>query len=457
MSNCLLESAVLQSLPEHCDTLIVAVSGGVDSVVLLHLLDRIARSRSDRPPLNLQAFHLNHQIRSEAAADARFVSNLCRQLNIPCHSVSRDVPALAKMEKVSLEMAGRKVRRELLQRLADQQGADLIALGHHRDDQVETFVLRLTRGSGLSGLAAMAERDGIWWRPLLNCSRRQIRDYARQQQLDWREDASNQDPTFVRNTLRMQVVPLLEKINPRLDERITELSRQIASEEDYWQRQLQETFPLMVVATQDGLRLSRIRLLDCHRALRLRLLREAVRQVCGHLEGVEAIHLRAISDLLDGPRSQAQLDLPGCWVARRYNHLWLRNDPPDPPVPFDLPVQIPGETYLPDGRKLVVTLVERPQAETRESVCFDLDASGSVMSLRNWQPGDRFAPLGMSGRKRLKRLFSDLHIEKEDRYRVPLLFSGRKLLWVVGVQRSRHAVAGLSSGRTARFELVCSD
>ena len=454
MVNGLLEKAVLQSLPEDGDSVVVAVSGGVDSVVLLHLLHRIGVSRPDSRPLSLQAVHLNHQIRHDADADADFVQTLCRGLDIPCHSVSCDVPLLAQNEKISLEMAGRKARRQLLRQVADKQGAGLIALGHHRDDQVETFLLRLTRGSGLSGLAGMVVRDGIWWRPLLNCSRRQLLDYAQRHQLVWREDSSNRDPVFVRNALRLQVVPLLEEINPRLGERILDLGRQIASEENYWQLQLEKTFPLMIVSARDGLRLSRTRLLDCHPALRLRLLREGVRRVRGHLEGIDAIHLRSLDSLLDNARSQAQVDLPGCWGARRYDQLWLRSDPPAPPVPFRLAVRIPGETDMPDGRKLVVTLVERPGAETHESVFFDLAAAGTEMYLRNWRPGDRFAPLGMSGHKRLKRLFSDLHIEREERCCIPLLFSGQTLLWVVGVRRSRHAVAGSGSGMTARFDLV---
>ncbi len=454
MTSCLLEKTVQQSLPEDVSSVVVAVSGGVDSIVLLHLLHKIGASRSSLRPLNLQAVHLNHQIRHEAQADAHFVESLCRRLEMPCHIASCDVPALAKKEKISLEMAGRKARRYLLQQVADKQGAGMIALGHHRDDQLETFLLRLTRGCGLSGLAGMTVRDGIWWRPLLNCSRRQLVDYAQRHKLVWCEDASNQDPAFLRNAIRMKVVPLLEEINPRLSDRVLDLSRQIASEENYWQLQLEEKFPLMIVSQQDGLRLSRTKLLACHPALRVRLLREGVRRVRGHLEGIDAIHLHSLNSLLGNARSQAQLDLPDCWVARRYDCLWLRSDSPGQPAQFCLPVRIPGETALPDGRKLLVTLVERPDAETRESVFFDLEASGTEMYLRNWQPGDYFAPLGMSGHKRLKRLFSDLQIEKEERCCVPLLFSGEKLLWVVGIRRSRHAVAGPNSGTTARFDVT---
>ena len=454
MTMCTLESTVRQSLPDETGAIVVAVSGGVDSVVLLHLLRCIAVSRSAAHPLHLQVVHLNHQIRQEAEDDARFVEALCRQWNVPCHGMSCDVPALARKEGISLEMAGRVARRRLFRQVAERQGAELIALGHHRDDQVETLLLRITRGSGLSGLAGMAERDGIWWRPLLSCSRRQLLDYAKQHALKWCEDSSNKDTAFVRNALRLQVVPRLKEINPRLNERFFELGRQIASEEDYWQQQIDKHFPLLLVAEQDGLRLSRAGLLACHPALRLRLLREAVRRVCGTLDGIGAVHLRALDSLLDSSRCQSQLDLPGCWVACRYDDVWLRTHPPGLPVAFHLPVKIPGETLLPDGRRLVVTMVKRLEAESRDSIFVDLTVGGTDMFVRNWHPGDRIAPQGMTGHKRLKRIFAEMRVEKEDRHRIPLLFAGNDLLWIVGMRRSRHAAARPDTGMMARFDLI---
>jgi tRNA(Ile)-lysidine synthase len=441
-----LEQRVLESLPEEVNSVIVAVSGGADSVVLLHLLHQVAIGRG----LVLQAVHLNHRIRPEADGDAFFVAELCRRLNIRCHCESCDVPGLARQENISLEMAGRLARRRLMERVAAQTGAQLIALGHHRDDQVETLLLRLTRGTGSSGLSGMKVRDGIWWRPLLFCRRQQLLDYAQQQSLTWREDASNQDPQFIRNRLRNQIIPMLEEINPQCGERLVALSRQIAAEEDFWRDQIKTHYPSILAPADDGLRLLRPQLLMVHPALRMRLLREAVNQVRGHLQGIESVHLRAVDELLSGSRSQAQLDLPGCWVARRYERLWLRRAAPEPPPQYDLSVQVPGETLLPDGRRLVLTLVQRAGAETRRRVYIDLATVGSPLSVRTWRPGDRFVPLGMKGHKRLKRLFSDLQLEKEERLRTPLLLAGETLLWVAGLQRS-----GCGIVTPASVELVC--
>ncbi|MBE9486619.1 MAG: tRNA lysidine(34) synthetase TilS, partial [Chloroflexi bacterium] len=262
-----LEQSIIDTIPLGTSRLLVAVSGGVDSVVLLHALRSLAESLN----LSLQVAHLNHQIRPESAADASFVTDLCAQWDIPCHIESCNVPALAEQNKLSLEMAGRQARREFLQRLTEKIDVNLVALAHHRDDQVETFMLRLLRGSGQSGLVAMRVHQGIWWRPLLGCSRRQILDYARQYKLTWVEDKSNNDPAFLRNRLRAQVIPQLFEINPQFDARIAALSGQFQREEDYWQEQIRENFAGLVVSRCDGLRLDRTALLSLHPALRFRL------------------------------------------------------------------------------------------------------------------------------------------------------------------------------------------
>jgi tRNA(Ile)-lysidine synthase len=351
-------------------------------------------------------------------------------------------------------MAGRLARRRLLERVAAETGAQLIALGHHRDDQVETLLLRLIRGTGISGMNGMAQLDVPWWRPLLYCSRRQLLTYARRQSLSWREDASNQDPLFVRNRLRHQIVPLLSDINPQFAERMVALSLQVATEEDFWRDQIEMHFPSICAAGDDGLRLQRSQLLAFHPALRLRLLRAALTEIRGHLHGIEAVHLHAVDDMLTGDRSQAQLDLPACWVARRYESLWLRNAAPKLPPFFDVQLQIPGETPLPDGRKLVTTVVERAEMETRHRVYFDLTARDVPLSVRSWRPGDYFVPLGMPGRKRVKQLFSDLKIEKEERLRTPLVVAGENLLWVAGLQRSGFGVVTPFSVKVVRMELL---
>ncbi|MFO7578221.1 MAG: tRNA lysidine(34) synthetase TilS [Pelovirga sp.] len=453
MTLCQLEKTVLHALPDGVRRVVVAVSGGIDSVVLLHLLQRISASR----PLSLTVAHLNHRIRPQGEADARFVAQLCTDLQLACCIESCDVPALARREKISLEMAGRQARRRFLQQVATDHQAGRVALGHHRDDQVETVLLRLSRGSGVTGLAGMMLDDGLWWRPLLECSRQQLAAYAASHRLAWVEDATNRDPDFVRNRLRSRVVPQLQKINPRFAERLGELTRQVRAEEDYWQRQVEDHFAAALLAAGDGLRLSCAVLLDAHPALRMRLLREGLRRVRGHLQGIEAIHLHAIDSLIGGSRSQAQLDLPGCWVARRYGALWLRDHPAMQQPHFEVPLTVPGSTSLPGGQVLQASLAGAAGAESQNCVEFALEQLPGELYVRNWCSGDRLEPLGMVGQKRLKRLFSDLRVEREERFLVPLLYSGTTLLWVAGLRRSRHAVADGCAGPVLRIKLIRRD
>lgn len=434
---------------EHGAPLVVAVSGGADSVVLLHLLHELA----DRYGLRLHVAHLNHQVRPEGSNDADFVRHLCAKLKLPCVVESVDVPVLAAEMGVSLEMAGREARRKFLLRHADRVGARLIAVAHHRDDQVETFFLRLLRGSGVAGLSAMQFRQDRWWRPLLECSREQILAYARRHKLGWVEDQSNSDPAFLRNRMRHQLLPQLREINLQFDERVSELCRQLRADELYWQQQVKVQLPALIVSTHDGLRLDRQKLLALPEALRIRVLREALRQVRGDLQRLEAVHLRAVSELLTGERSQAQLDLPGCWVARRYETLWLREQAPVKLKPYELSLPVPGELLLPCGRTLRAQLQAEPSGESATVAEFAWAGVAAPLEVRNWRPGDCFTPQGIDGHKKIKRLFGDLKVESEERSRVPLLLSAGEILWVAGLRRSSHASVAASSGEILRLEL----
>jgi tRNA(Ile)-lysidine synthase len=445
-----LESQISKAGLVSGDRLLVAVSGGVDSVVLLHLL----HASAPRFGLYLHAAHLDHQIRPESAADADFVRQACKNLEVPCVVETCDVPALAAAEKMSLEMAGRQARRKFLQRRADQTGARLIVLAHHRGDQVETFLLRLLRGSGMAGLAAMVPLQDRWWRPLLDCRREDILAYAQRQQLQWVEDESNLDPAYLRNRLRHQVLPLLRDINPQLDRRLAELCHQLQADDDDWQQRLTDVFPTLLLDRRDGLRLDRQKLLALSEALLMRVLREALRQVRGDLQRLEAVHLHAINKLLNGDRSQAQLDLPGCWVARRYETLWVRRGAQELLAKYDLQLPVPGTLQLPCGRIMQAQLRSEAAGESLLVAEFCWAELEGPLRIRSWQPGDRFEPQGMTGSKKLKRLFGDLQIELEDRYRTPVLVSGETILWVAGMRRSRHAAVAANSQQILHLELL---
>jgi tRNA(Ile)-lysidine synthase len=412
------------------DRVLVALSGGADSVALLHLLHGLAPAFS----FSLHAAHLDHGMRPESPRDADFVGKLCAELEISLTVERIDIPALAEGRRMGLEETGREARRDFLRRTAAEQGCRVIALGHHRGDQVETFLHRLIRGTALPGLAVMRPKSGPFIRPLLPFSREQILKYLAGRGLTHIEDASNRDLAFTRNRIRHELIPLLQTFNPRVEEHLARLSGRIALEEDYRQGEEDRLLSALGRPGIEEVRLDRAGLAALHPALRARVIRRALERVRGDLRGISAVHIEDVGKMVTGGRSQAEIHLPGAWAACRYESLWLRQAPPPTPEPFAFTISGPGEYSLPDGRRLLVELVEEPQGETPAAVEFDASAVDFPLAVRSFRPGDRFRPAGMKGRKKLKDFFIDARIEKESRRRLPLVEAG-EILWVAGVRR----------------------
>jgi tRNA(Ile)-lysidine synthase len=212
---------------------LVGLSGGADSVALLRLLLEVAADY----PLEVRAAHLDHGLRPESGADARWVQGLCERLRVPLSLERVEVAELARQGGCGLEEAGRLARRQWLEGQARRQGCGAIALGHQRGDQAETVLHRLLRGTSLPGLAAMRPRQGLYIRPLLGWPRQALEAYLEGCAQDYLQDASNLDPAFTRNRLRHQVLPLLRQFNPQLEEHLAALARRVAQEEELWQEQ----------------------------------------------------------------------------------------------------------------------------------------------------------------------------------------------------------------------------
>ncbi len=411
------------------ERVLVGVSGGADSVALLHLLHAVAPTI----PCTLSAAHLDHAIRPESAQEAEFVARLCAGLDVPFSSARIDVPALAMERRQGLEEAARQARREFLGEVAAREGCARIALGHHRDDQAETVLHRLLRGSALSGLAAMRPVNGPVIRPLLTFSRQQIRDFLATLAIPFVEDASNLDIAFTRNRIRHQLLPLMGTFNPRIAEHLARFSERLACEEGYWEGEEQRLLATLGEVGAEGVRLDRSGLLALHPAVRRRVLRRALLTVRGDLQGVAACHLEALYGMLGSERPQAELALPRAWAGRRYGELWLRRTPPENAAPFSLLVAGPGNYPLPGGGELRVELAVAAQGE-EEGVEFDAGRVVFPLLVRSPRPGDRFRPAGLGGGKKLKDFLIDAKVPRERR-RSLLLVEESEILWVVGMRR----------------------
>lgn len=428
---------------------LVAVSGGADSTALLHLLHGAAAARG----LALHAAHLDHALRPDSPADAAHVRALCALLQVPLAVRRIDVSALARTRRGGLEEAAREARREFLREVAAAEGCAWIALGHQRDDQAETFLLRLLRGAGVDGLAAMRPCTPPFVRPLLPFGHDELVAWLGETGIAWREDASNCDPVFARNRVRHELLPLLESFNPSIRTGLSVLCRQLAADADAWELRVTEAFARLASCREGECTLAIPALLAASPAMAGRIVRQALLMVRGDLRRIEAEHVDAVLALARGARPQGEAHLPRCWVGRRYDLLRVRRAAPRPLPPASLTIEAPGRYSLADGRVLQVLLVDGPRGESPVAVEFCAAEVPFPLEVRAPRPGDRFRPAGMAGSKKLQDLFVDLKLTREERATTPLVLAGGELLWVAGVRRGAGARPAPRGSRVLRLEL----
>ncbi len=421
-------------------TVLVAVSGGPDSVCLLDLLFRLR----ERLGIRLCIAHLNHRLRGPAAdADARFVRRLADKMHLPCETGVCDVETLARTEGRSIEDAARQARYRFLDEVRRRVGAARVALGHTRSDQAETVLLRLLRGSGRTGLAAMRPvRDGLYVRPLLEVSREEIERYVADRSLPFRRDATNRDLRFTRNRLRRDLLPRLRRdYNPDAEGALARAAVLLAAEEDWIEEMAQQAFARARRLSPPGkIVLDVNRILDYHLALQRRVVRRALVEMgCAGdslaFEGVERL-VRALVH----PTGAFQVS-EAVSAARAAGVLILARQTPA----LETPVRIPGRTAIP-ALGIVLSVRIRPASEMRDVVSsagpdeafLDLRAFHLGAALRNLRKGDRLQPLGAGGTKKMGDLLTDARVPRLPRDSVPILVGDREILWVVG-HRIAHA------------------
>jgi tRNA(Ile)-lysidine synthase len=436
------------------ERVVVAVSGGPDSLCLLHVLTQL---RSELG-IDLHVAHLNHGLRgAEADADAEFVRHLAAEWGIGATVESADVQAYRAANHLSLEQAARQVRYAFLRRVAASAGAQAIAIGHTADDQVETILMHWLRGAGLTGLRGMAPVEdrlgGVRLiRPLLDVSRRDVEAYCSANALQPRRDRTNEDEHIWRNRLRRRVLPVLEQVSPRLRETMLRTAQIMADEDEYLFEQVRALWPDIAVE-KDGLVSFDLRTWQSQpAALQRRLVREAWAHVAAGYDDLSWLHVEQVRDLVGARRVGKSLSLPqGVRALCTYTTLNVvgpgSHAETQPDLPWltvdSLAVALPGGAPLPGTSWLVEACVEprQPAAAMTApdlplSEQFDADVIGRQLSLRTWRAGDRMQPLGMAGERKIHDIMIDLRIPKAQRSTLPLLVTPERILWLVGARRS---------------------
>jgi tRNA(Ile)-lysidine synthase len=429
------------------DRLVIGLSGGADSTALLDLLATLPDF-----PLRLVAAHLNHCLRgADSDADEQFCQELAARYKIPFESRRVDVKAMASAGSLNLEDAGRQARITFFDELFGSWQAAAVVLAHHADDQAETVLMRLLRGSGMAGLAGMSWRNGRGYiHPMLDITRGEIDAYLAERQLSWRKDTSNLDITFQRNRIRHELLPLLERYNPAV-RNVLAITAGILSEEDALLDALMRQAAEQVCRFSENDATCDITRLKSHPlALQRRLIRLMLSRLAGNLNYITHRHLENILKMLTSARPNLRINLPQSLVAvKEYDTLVIKVLDETELEAAEITIPGPGSYQLPGGARVRIEISLPPvdPGGTPDTTYFDSDRIPFPWHVRTFRPGDRIQPLGMSGRKKVKDVFIDEKIPRARRALTPLVFCGNELIWIIGLRTSHLARVDTLSSR----------
>ncbi|HET8910526.1 MAG TPA: tRNA lysidine(34) synthetase TilS [Ktedonobacteraceae bacterium] len=477
--------------------IIVAVSGGADSLCLLHLLNRLCGPDRRYPRLRLHVAHLNHKLRGEASdQDAHKIEELVRSWGLPITLGERDVLTIAKVEHRSLEDAARSARYNFLRGVA--QGSPIV-VAHHAEDQVETLLLHWLRGGGLASQIGMQPRQQEIVRPLLETHRADILDYCAGYGLVPLEDASNTDTRFLRNRIRHELLPMLESLNPGIRGTLLRNAEVVKVDYDWLETQVETHWPRVVIEERPlSIRLNRQGLQGLPLSLQRHLWRKVTARLCKGQSPLELRHYLLLEELVERPLSLEQqsegrgrsLDLPAqlrvvCRATEvlceqviaptqldiifSSNRSKQVNEPQEASLALHGRVEIPGTNWGALAEPLSTRLTEvvrlvlqqegwkgvwRILPTSRNSVYIDGDKVESLIRIRTRRPGDRIRPLGMEHSKKIQDIMVDRHVPREERATVPLFFSGETCIWLAGICIDGRVALGSTTKKIVRLALI---
>ncbi len=444
------------------DRLGLAVSGGADSVALLRLFEELRGELG----ITLCALHFNHRLRgTESDADENFVKSLTNVRGMECHTETADVAAIAKQKRWNLEDAARRLRYEFFATVISQGMADCIATAHTADDQVETVLARVIRGTGLAGLSSIYPIRGKIIRPLIDIRRKDLRTFLAERQQEWREDVTNRDTQRLRARVRHRLLPELEQnFSPSITERLCDLASLAQDDEAFWSALVEERYEQLVSRSKKGLlvdvdsllspipALSRENLAKPNpcRALTQRFVRRLHAQSVDGEGQLSRNHVEQVIRLAAHGSSGRKLELPGgVTVEREFGRLLfcrpVRTDSPGPKQKVSLSVRLyhyevkvpnSGSTAIsiPElGRSFRLKVVDWSEAERdtkHEGMVLDAERLLAPLVLRNWNPGDAYRPCGRRQTRKLARMFIRGRVGLTERALWPVLTSAGRVAWV---------------------------
>lgn len=439
---------------------VAAVSGGPDSSALLHILTRLRQELE----FSLVAAHLDHQLRPDSSLDAEFTRHAAQALGIDTVAKTADVRALAAKKGISVEEAGRRARYAFFEEVATAVNAQAIATAHHLDDEVETFFLRIVRGSSPKGLRGIAPVRGRIVRPLLCLNRRQIMTFLESESISYRTDPSNLKDDTDRNFVRNRLIPVIRERFPDFSKPLKRSMDLIEREESVLEDLASAISSRAVTKTDSGLSIDVSALRSVHEAIAARVIVKALYDVSGPEVRWARSHIDAIVKMAQSDNPSSEIPLPeGPVIHREYGRLLLFREAPKRMLFDRIVVSSPGTVNVPqsgmtlDFRVVAKEVVADLQKDIATRALFDADRVPFPVLLRGPEPGDRFRPWGMEGTRKLKEVLIDAKVPLRVRRSLPLVVRGDEILWIPGVRRSRTAPVTTETKLVLEVKVLVSD
>ncbi len=443
------------SMLSEGDNVIIGLSGGPDSVCLTIILDKLR----DNFNLSLSAIYINHGLRpDESRIEESFCKNLCDRLGIGFRAETVNTKEYARLKGLSIQEAGRELRYMVFKKYSEEIKAERIVLGHNADDQAETIIMRLLRGTGRKGLAGIPPVRGNIIRPLIEIERSEIEDFLNQQEppVEFMVDSSNLRMDYQRNWIRLKIIPELRQQNPNFVKTISR-SSMILSEEDAYLEAIITKAMMRLVSRKDkeSIELFLFPLARLERPILRRVLIRAIREIIP-FRGFDFVHIEDLIRLIKEGRSGDIITLPkGLRAVKRYSTFLLTRKTK---VEILLrPLNIPGEIHLEEinaSIKAMVSSVMDETADGKNKAVFDLDRVILPLKVRKRKEGDYFYPSGMGNKKKLQDFFVDEKIPREERDSIPIIVSGDDVVWVVGFRMDERFKANEKTERCLFMEFI---
>ena len=445
------------------DTVVVGVSGGADSVCLLYLLREYAR----QVPITVHAVHVEHGIRGEEAlSDMVFVQKLCEKLQIPCSVYHYQIPKLARDKKLSEEEAGRAARYEAFRKEKDKiDGPVKIAVAHNRNDNAETMLWNLIRGSGMAGLSGMAPVRGDIIRPLLTRERWEIERYLGELQQGYRTDSTNLSQNYTRNKIRHTILPVMEQINGQAVKNIDDAARRISQAQEYLKKAVRDEFDRMVEVRQDCLCIEIEKLNKAEPYIRGEIILRVLYQCAGSQKNIGKVHVQAVLSLAE-KISGKQISLPyGMLAWRSYNVIIVTNKREEVrqiPETFQVLISGEGKYNIPCREESFEIFLENIYEKNKKSVnleqktytkWFDYDKIKNGLVIRTRRSGDYFVMDEKGHRQSLKSFFINQKIPREERDNILLVADGSHIVWIIGYRISFQYKINDDTAKVLRIQM----